>query len=462
MVWLLTSNQYSTPICESLFKCNDFNCINHSDDICKVYQFIIDCCLKASVRCLPTTGTSKYNDKSKVIPGWNDYVQDEYNSSLMWHTIWTQCDRPKNGIVADIMRRTRAKYHYAVRHIIKNNNNIRSQKMAEAISQGNGRNLWNEVRKMKKPNNSLPNMVDGKTCSKDICDLFTDKFKNLYNSVGYNDIDMSSLNEEVDAMIKNMCSGTDNSINHHHNISVYELIACVNKMKSDKKEFNGMFSNHIIYGTNMLYDILAKLYNCMLSHGVSPNDMLVGTMVPLQKDRRSAHHCSTNYRALTLGSIIGKLYDSIIINQQAHVFNTSELQFGFKENSSTTQCTFLVNETISYYVNNGTPVYALLLDASKAFDRVNYILLFKKLIKKGMCPLVVRLLLNMYTRQQLQVRWNTNVSAPFTVTNGVRQGGSYVPSSIWNICRWTFRTVRKIRNWMQRRHQVLWGYWICR
>ena len=53
----------STPICESLFKCNDFNCINHSDDICKVYQFIIDCCLKASFRCLPTTGTSKCNDK---------------------------------------------------------------------------------------------------------------------------------------------------------------------------------------------------------------------------------------------------------------------------------------------------------------------------------------------------------------------------------------------------------------
>ena len=32
-----------------------------------------------------------------------------------------------------------------------------------------------------------------------------------------------------------MCSGTDNSINHHHNISVYELIACVNKMKIRQK-----------------------------------------------------------------------------------------------------------------------------------------------------------------------------------------------------------------------------------
>ena len=57
----------------------------------------------------------------------------------------------------------------------------------------------------------------------------------------------------------------------------------------------------------------------------------------------------------------------------------------------------------SYYVNNGSIVNVLLLDASKAFDRVNYCMLFKKLIDKGMCPLVVRLLLHMYIHQKLQV-----------------------------------------------------------
>ena len=41
--------------------------------------------------------------------------------------------------------------------------------------------------------------------------------------------------------------------------------------------------------------------------------------------------------------------------------------------------------------NNGSSVHVLLIDASKAFDRVNYCLLFKKLIDKGMCPLIVRL-----------------------------------------------------------------------
>ena len=63
-------------------------------------------------------------------------------------------------------------------------------------------------------------------------------------------------------------------------------------------------------------------------------------------------------------------------------------------------CTFMVLETIEYYRNNGGNVHAILLDASKAFDRVNYTKLFEKLIKKGMCPLTARLLLNMYTNQE--------------------------------------------------------------
>ena len=72
-------------------------------------------------------------------------------------------------------------------------------------------------------------------------------------------------------------------------------------------------------------------------------------------------------------------------------------------------------------------VHVLLLDASKAFDRVNYCMLFQKLIDKGMCPLVVRLLLHMYTHQKLQVRWNDVISNQFSVKNGVRQGGVMSP-----------------------------------
>ena len=54
-------------------------------------------------------------------------------------------------------------------------------------------------------------------------------------------------------------------------------------------------------------------------------------------------------------------------------------------------------------------------------------MLFQKLIDKDMCPLVVRLLLHMYTHQKLQVRWNDIISNQFSVKNGVRQGGVMSP-----------------------------------
>ena len=86
-----------------------------------------------------------------------------------------------------------------------------------------------------------------------------------------------------------------------------------------------------------------------------------------------------------------------------------------------------LNETISHYTNNGSQVYALFLDASKAFDRLNFIKLFNKLLNKKMCPITVRLLLNMYLNQKIQVKWNGILSEPFNVSNGVRQGGVLSP-----------------------------------
>ena len=41
----------------------------------------------------------------------------------------------------------------------------------------------------------------------------------------------------------------------------------------------------------------------------------------------------------------------------------------------------------------------LLLDASKAFDNVEY----HKLVKSNVCPFVLRLLINMYINQKFQV-----------------------------------------------------------
>ncbi len=63
------------------------------------------------------------------------------------------------------------------------------------------------------------------------------------------------------------------------------------------------------------------------------------------------------------------------------------------------------------------------LDASKAFDSINHAKLFEKLIKRGTPGYLVRILIFWYSHQTKMVRWGNVMSDPFTVSNGVRQGG---------------------------------------
>ena len=55
---------------------------------------------------------------------------------------------------------------------------------------------------------------------------------------------------------------------------------------------------------------------------------------------------------------------------------TSNAQFAFKKCHSTSMCTALVKEVVSYYNGRNTNVYACLLDATKEFDCVRYDKLF--------------------------------------------------------------------------------------
>ena len=59
------------------------------------------------------------------------------------------------------MRRiTKARYHRAVRHIMRKDDRIRT-KMAEAISENRNRDLWSEMCRTKGRNKFLPSSIDG-------------------------------------------------------------------------------------------------------------------------------------------------------------------------------------------------------------------------------------------------------------------------------------------------------------
>ena len=99
-----------------------------------------------------------------------------------------------------------------------------------------------------------------------------------------------------------------------------------------------------------------------------------------------------NYRAIALGSVVGKVIDSVILEKHRHILLSDDLQYGFKAGHSTTQCSFVLEEVVDYYVRNKSPVFVVLLDASRAFDRIQYVKLFKLLLNRGLCSLIARFL----------------------------------------------------------------------
>ena len=64
----------------------------------------------------------------------------------------------------------------------------------------------------------------------------------------------------------------------------------------------------------------------------------------------------------------------------------------------------------------------LSIDASKAFDRVQYSKMFDTLISRDICPLIIRFILNSYLISKSLVKWNKTQSEPFSINNGVKQG----------------------------------------
>ena len=164
----------------------------------------------------------------------------------------------------------------------------------------------------------------------------------------------------------------------------------------------------------------------MLRHGHSSHTVNKSVIKPIPKKQKSLVD-SNNYRAISKNSVISKIIDNVVLILIGDSLSTSCYQFAYKKNFSTSLCSFLVSETIQYYRSRGSNVYMLSLDATKAFDKVQYSKLFNLLIERDICPLIIRLLISIYSVSSAIVSWNNVKSNSFEINNGVKQGAIISP-----------------------------------
>ena len=129
--------------------------------------------------------------------------------------------------------------------------------------------------------------MNGKQGIESIGKLFADNYKELYNSVSYNCSEMNSSKTYINDKIISDCD--TNVCNVSHNIDVTDVQNAVQFLKHNKSDgTNELYSDAIINGGDVLYNHLSMLFSACITHGITPNNMLSGTLIPIPKNAKKA------------------------------------------------------------------------------------------------------------------------------------------------------------------------------
>ena len=245
---------------------------------------------------------------------------------------------------------------------------------------------------------------------------FADVYGQLYNSTDDQE-DIQVITTEVESHINS------NSLSDVDKITESLIVDVIREIKPNKKDpvftFN---SNCMKHAPSFLHTHLANMMRSFLVHGYVCDTLRGAMIIPLIKDKLGDVEASDNYRSIALSSVILKNFDWIVITLFGKTLALDELQFSYQKHCSTTMCTWLVVESISYFTRNGSEMFTCFMDMKKAFDCVKHSLLFRKLMDRRVYPIFLRLIIYMYANQTAKVRWNGTLSTAFSILNGVKQG----------------------------------------
>jgi len=238
------------------------------------------------------------------------------------------------------------------------------------LAQNNYNSFWKIISRSRTPGSAFTSKVGSAEGPTDVCSIWLDHYKHLFNSVPY----------DCTKMVKIVYNVTSTNSEAIERVSSRDISAALDAMMNNKAgDCYGLCTEHYKLAGNLYYRVLAMCINVMMTHGYIPVDATQTIIYPTVKDKKGDLSFVSNYHPIALATIFSKILEHIILDRIYEHLDTTDNQFGFKRKHSTLMPVLLLKEILRFYCDHRTNMYVF-LDATKAFDRVDYTVLFQKLL----------------------------------------------------------------------------------
>ena len=255
---------------------------------------------------------------------------------------------------------------------------------------------------------------------------FYEYFTSLYKKCQSNDA-LINTSTSYTQSFKNIANEKSKPLNN--SITITEINCAIKKLHAGKSTSEDLVSNEMLMHLNdPAIKILHKIFNHTLDSGTYPWHTSIIT--PIFKSGNP--YDPDNYRAIAVGSCLGKLFSSILLARLTE-FKTEHCpdpieQLGFQKGAQTNDHILTLKTSIDKYTKvQKVNLMTCFVDLKKAFDTVTRDLLLYKIVKLGVHGKFFAVIENMYDNSVSKIKINNLLSSKIKMERGTEQGHPLSP-----------------------------------